>query len=151
MKNHVFKILLLSFVTLFGLVGCGGGGGGTTDPDTSATDPDISLEAFFVGKTRYFANSRGGTGERSYANDGSYIGSVTLADSTTFDVSGTYEIEGNVLTITRTSPSATTLVLTYLGQEEGGWDFAITINGGEAFETHEFQSVEDRDAYAASL
>ena len=57
-------------------------------------------EALIVGKTKYFVNSKAGTGYRNYAADGSYTGLVVGKD-----VSGTYEIVGNVLTLNRTSPS----------------------------------------------
>lgn len=103
-------------------------------------------EALIVGETKYFANSKGGTGYRNYSADGSYTG---LVGST--DVSGTYEIVGNILTINRTSPSALTLILTYTGEEAGGLAFNITVDGGEEFQTVSFATEAERDAYVASL
>ena len=109
------------------------------------TPAPLSLEALIVGQTKYFANSLGGTGYRNYAADGSYTGSVTLGNGTTFATSGTYEVSGNVLTVNRTSPSPTTLVLSYMGEEEGGLGFSITVNGGKAFETYSFATAAERD------
>lgn len=111
--------------------------------------PDLST--LITGTTKYFANTLGGTGYRIYGTDGSFTGSVTLADGTTLATSGTYDIVDNVLTINRTAPSDTTLVLTYLGQEDGGLGFDITVNGGEVFETISFPTEAERDAYVASL
>lgn len=103
-------------------------------------------EALVVGETKYFANSLGGKGYRNYAADGSYTGLVVG-----LDVSGTYEIVGNVLTLNRTSPSASTIILTYIGEEAGGLAFIIIVDGGEAFLTVSFATEAERDAYVASL
>jgi len=103
-------------------------------------------EALIVGETKYYYNSRGGTGYRNYAADGSYTGLVSSVE-----VSGTYEIVGNVVTLNRTSPNVLTVVLTYIGEEAGGLAFIITVDGGEEFLTVSFATEAERDAYIASL
>ena len=110
-----------------------------------------TLLTLLEGQTKYFANSLGGTGFRTYATDETYTGSVTLADGTTFATSGTYQIVDNVLTINRTSPSASTLVLTYLGEQAGGLGFNITVDGGAVFQAISFATEAERDVYLATL
>ncbi|WP_373031144.1 immunoglobulin-like domain-containing protein [Sulfurovum sp.] len=111
----------------------------------------VDLLTLLEGQTKYFANSLGGTGFRTYATDGNYTGSVTLADGTTFATSGTYDIVDNILTINRASPSPSTLVLTYLGEQAGGLGFDITVDGGPVFQVISFATESERDAYLASL
>ncbi len=113
-----------------------------------AEEIQSAFEALIVGQTKYFVNSRGGIGYRSYANNGTYVGSFTQ-DGTTYDTSGTYTSVDTTLTINRTSPSDVTLVLDYTGEEAGGLGFNISINGGEVFQTISFGSASERDAFTA--
>lgn len=110
------------------------------------------LEASIVGQTKYFVNSQGITGYRSYATDGSYTGELTLADGTVLAVSGTYEIAGNVLTLNRTSPNALTFIITRTSEEvAGGVVVLVSVDGGEPTESVSFSTEAERDAYLASL
>lgn len=118
-----------------------------------STSIEQSLDASFIGKTRYFATSIDTTGYRSYAADESYTGSI-LVEDTLYDLSGSYEISNNVLTLYRTSPGATTLTSTYVGEEAGGLVFntiSPDLNGGNVFQTFSFKTEAERDAYVESL
>jgi len=76
------------------------------------------LDKLVSGKTKYFVNSSGEKGYRNYADDGTYIGNITLVDGNTVDTNGTYEVTENTLTIMRELPSITSSVLTYTGGDE---------------------------------
>ena len=92
-----------------------------------------------VGKTKYFANTTGTIGVRGYADDDTYTGTFTLVD-------GVYEITGNTLTIDRINPSASTSVLTYLGENAGVMSFNISIDGGTDSKAYFYDTAEERDA-----
>ena len=110
------------------------------------------LESSIVGQTKYFVNTQGITGYRSYATDGSYTGELTLADGAVVAVSGTYEIAGNVLTLNRTTPNSLTFIITYTGEEvAGGVIVQVSVDGGEPTESVSFSTEAERDAYLASL
>jgi len=95
------------------------------------------LEIEIEGKTKYFLNSKGGTGNRTYNKNGTYTGFVGENK-----VSGTYKIEGNVMTLVRQN---TTIVLTYLGKEGTVLNFNISINGGETFQTSSYATENARN------
>ena len=64
------------------------------------------------------------------------------------------EISNNVLTLYRTSPGATTLTSTYVGEEAGGLVFntiSPDLNGGNVFQTFSFKTEAERNAYVESL
>jgi len=106
-----------------------------------------------VGTTQYFVNSSGTKGYRTYSSsDNTYTGHITLANGTDFDVSGTYGIEGNVVTINRTTPNdyALTLSLTYRGDSSGAMAFDVTA-GENSSSSLSFTTEEARDTYINSL
>jgi len=113
-----------------------------TDPRNPNSNP-FSLG--IVGKTKYFANADGTIGVRSYIDDNTYTGSVTLVNGTTEAVNGTYEIVGKVLTISRLTTPASTSVLTYVGEDAGVMSFTLSIDDGA--ETHSFfyDTAQERD------
>ena len=102
-----------------------------------------------VGSTQYFANSSGSKGYRNYSEDNTYTGRVTSSGGTVSDVSGTYSVDGNVVSINRTSPSEYSLTLTYMGEESGG--MVVTVNSGGNLSTSIlFTSESERDAYLSN-
>lgn len=56
----------------------------------------------------------------------------------------------DVMTISRTSPSASNIILTYIGIEEGGLVFDVRVNDGIAFKSISFVTAGERDDYVAS-
>ena len=87
--------------------------------------------------------------ERSYSEDNTYTGRVTSSGGTVSDVSGTYSVDGNVVSINRTSPSEYSLTLTYMGEESGG--MVVTVNSGGNLSTSIlFTSESERDAYLSN-
>ena len=113
-----------------------------TDPQDASSN---SLSLAVVGKTKYFLNTRGSIGHRSYVDDNIYAGIMTLSNDTEI-VNGTYVISGNTLTINRISPSASTSVLNYLGEDAGVMSFNISIDGGTESKAYFYDTPEERDA-----
>ena len=113
----------------------------------AGTDPHVNpLELAIVGKTKYFVNSTGDIGVRNYVNDDTYTGSVTLNDGTVFAVEGVYEIVGNMLILARISPSPSTKVFTYLGNDAGVLSFNVSIYSGAETQSLFYDTAEERDA-----
>ena len=114
---------------------------GTLNLDGSCTP----LSLLIPDTTKYFANESGVTGERTYNTNGTYTGSLTLTDGRILPVSGTYDIVGDVLTLSRTSPSVSTLVLTYQGEDAGVMSFDLSIDGGAVSQSYSYETAEARD------
>ena len=114
---------------------------GTLNLDGSCTP----LSILVPDETLYFLNDSGVTGQRTYNNDGSYTGSLTLPDGTVLVTSGTYSIAGDVMTVNRTSPSVTSLVLTYLGEVNGVKTFTLSVDGGAESLSYSYDTQADRD------
>ena len=114
---------------------------GTLNLDGSCTP----LSLLIPDTTKFFANESGVIGERTYNTDLTYIGSITSTDGTTSLVSGTYTIEGDILTLSRTSPSTSILVLTYQGEDAGVLTFDLSIDGGAVSQTYSYETAEARD------
>lgn len=107
----------------------------------------LPLPSHIVGQTRYFVNSKGDIGYRTYEKYGKYTGSITTKNGTTFTTSGTYDILGDRMTINRTSPSEETYELTYLGGESGRLNFDINSSDGEVFQAYSFGTETSRYIY----
>ncbi len=117
---------------------------------TAGTDPqDASSNIFslsIIGTTKYFSQSAGTKGVRIFADDNTYIGSLTLSDGTIFSVDGIYEINRNVLTINRINPSEATLELTYLGENNRVIHFDLSTGSIENIESFFYETEAERDA-----
>lgn len=113
-----------------------------TDPRDSSSN---TLALAIVGMTKYFINTIGTIGDRTYDADGTYVGTIILTGDTPQIVDGTYEIVGDVLTLNRISPSGSTSILTYLGENEGVLNFNISINGGTESQTYMYDTAQERD------
>jgi len=74
----------------------------------------------------------------------------TLADNTTFTVDGVYEITGDVLTINRISPSASTSILTYLWMDAGVMNLTLSVDGGAEAQSYFYDTAQERDLYGSS-
>ena len=113
----------------------------------AGTDPNVNpLSLAIIGQTKYFVQATGIIGDRTYDTEGTYIGSVTLTDGATLTVDGTYEIVGNILTLDRISPTSSTSVLTYLGEDEGVMGFNLVVDGGTELQSYFYDTEEERDA-----
>lgn len=116
----------------------------------AGTDPqDPSSSAFslaIVGQTKYYLDATGETGDRSYVNDGSYTGSVTLTDGSTLAVDGIYDIIAKILTLNRISPTAMNIVLTYVNEDAGVMSFNSATNAGAESQVYFYDTAEERNA-----
>jgi hypothetical protein len=117
----------------------------TTEAERDLAVVNAQLQTI-VGTTRYFLNSKGDIGQRTYNQDGSYTGSITLANGTTFNVTGTYEIIGDQVLIDRSTPSEVAIELTYLNTDGTVMYFDVSVNGGEVFQSTSYATAEERDA-----
>ena len=118
---------------------------------TAGTDPqDPSSSAFSLsieGQTKYFLNTTGAIGVRTYDADGTYTGStILISGGTPLAIEGTYTIVGNVLTLDRVTPDLVNSVLTYLSEDAGVMSFNIFIEGGAESQTYFYDTAEERDA-----
>ncbi|CAA6823539.1 MAG: Unknown protein [uncultured Sulfurovum sp.] len=108
----------------------------------STTLREAELRNAIVGQTKYYKNSNDFSGSRVYATDGTYTGIFNGNE-----VSGTYSIKDNILSIVRTSgTSDINLELTYLNMSNNVLNFDVSVNGGDTFQSKTYASASERDA-----
>ena len=111
----------------------------------------IDVQAYFESGTKYFINEVGRIGERALSG-GSYTG-VYNTDAGDVNVTGSYYVNNNVLTLSRESSTNEAIIaananieITYAEPTEfgNGEMFSVSVNGEPAIETYIYDSWSDR-------
>jgi hypothetical protein len=111
-----------------------------------------SMKDFFEDSTRYYLSDGGGTGFRTFSiiadpsvlpYTGTYTGNVVGAD-----VSGTYEIIANTMTLFRDDTTISFFEQTAVAPDGLSQVFNLSVNDAEPFVTTNFVNESDRDAAA---
>ena len=114
---------------------------GTDLQDASSMPFSLNIE----GKTKYFTNTKGDIGVRSFNDEGMYVGSVTSKDGTTFSIEGTYEVAGKVLTLERAYPEVASYTLTYLNEQAGVMNFTLSEEDKVDDKSYFYDTMQERD------
>ena len=128
---------------------------GSTSLENSDVSHDVSnellkpvliafdIEKYFAGQTKYFANTNGGTGVRTYNEDGTYTGIVAGKE-----VAGSYHFDNGVMTLTNTVDDKT-LTFTHSNYAYDAEGFSLEIRKSDSpiisVTTYQYESAEARD------
>ncbi len=119
-----------------------------TDPQD---DSSSTFSLMIVGSTKYFLDSTGEMGVRTYSvnawvegdEEKSYIGTVILTDGTIVPVEGSYLISGQTIYQGRFNPSLKSMHLDFTNEISGAMHFLDTVSGTT---TIFFDTEAERDA-----